>query len=199
MSLSTALPQLLSNLWWPARRTGTPRALAGARPLTTLRRGWTLTRSLGFLRKVLSSRIRARVITGNCLFLALAAATSTPDKPRSHRQVRQFTVAKMRDRGAELQTVWQETGAFGPDGRPSAWSWTQYLEKEATNGEWAGALELGVFAVEHGGLSPEARPLSVRSTLLWRALKSLPAALPALSLLPVLRANTRLRLPGVRL
>ena len=90
-----------------------------------------------------TGRVVSNAADGNCLWYALAEKASTPDKKRSHRQMRAWTVSLMKQ-NAELETLW--INHLRPDsrGRPSQSSWQEYLAQQNTVQTWSGAFEATV-------------------------------------------------------
>ena len=90
-----------------------------------------------------TGRVIPNPADGNCLWHALADQASTPDKKRSHRQMRAWTVSLMKSQ-PHLEDTW--IAQLRPDsrGRPSHMTWEEYLKEQSTVGMWSGALEAAV-------------------------------------------------------
>lgn len=82
---------------------------------------------------------------GDCLWYSLASAlTEIGDKPRSHRQVRAFTVNYMLSHVEDWRHAWDGSG---PKGGEFQGVFTDYLALQQKVRTWSGALELGAFAI----------------------------------------------------
>ena len=82
---------------------------------------------------------------GDCLFHALVQglAEKEPGKKRSHRQLRAFTVAAMKNKAPADEKKWDETDSKGKD---TKMSFLEYVDSIAVPGTWSGKLEAQVLA-----------------------------------------------------
>eukprot|EP00435_Cladocopium_sp_Y103_P065485 s46_g27.t1 len=82
---------------------------------------------------------------GDCLFHALvqALAEKEPGKKRSHRQLRAFTVATMKNKAPVYEKKWDKTDSKGKE---TKMSFLEYVDSMAVPGTWSGKLEAQVLA-----------------------------------------------------
>jgi hypothetical protein len=82
---------------------------------------------------------------GDCLFHALvqALAEQEPGKKSSHRQLRAFTVATMKNKAPVYEKKWDKTDSKGKD---TKMSFLEYVDSIAVPGTWSGKLEAQVLA-----------------------------------------------------
>ena len=80
---------------------------------------------------------------GNCLFHALAQAETKPGKIRSHRQLRAFLNAYLRKHQTKFAEFWDH---IGPDDKPMAGDFSDYITAIGKDKAWGGYLELAAYA-----------------------------------------------------
>ena len=81
---------------------------------------------------------------GDCLYLAVAQALSKLEgKSRSHRQLRAFTVATLRQKKETYEPRWLH---IDDKGKETTMSFDEYIDQQGQVGSWGGSFEVEVLA-----------------------------------------------------
>ena len=104
-----------------------------------------------------SGTLVSNTAAGDCLFLSLAQAlncfgdTGSDGGPRSHRQLRAYTVAAINKNRASFEAMWASQGRPNDRGvlQNEDAAFQKYLDYQKVPGCWAGSIELQAFAEAH--------------------------------------------------